>query len=53
VHVVVRSTGVLTTGRSLFAVTRRLHTGGGGRLRQETLTLAGALDPLALVATTV
>jgi hypothetical protein len=36
-----------------LVVTIRLHTGGGGRFLQRTLTAAGALDPLALAATTV
>jgi hypothetical protein len=44
---------LLTAGKSLFAVTNRLHTGGGGALFQATLILAGALVPLALPATTV
>ena len=42
-----------TTGRSLLVVTLTLHSGGGGSANQNTLMLAGALGPTALVPTTV
>jgi hypothetical protein len=40
-------------GKSLFAVTSRLQMGGEGSFLQVTLTLAGPLVPLALLAVTL